>query len=58
MQPTEQYGITEDIIEKLDAKAAVLTQKRKSRGKALPENLTLPDNIRQFQTLESHNVSI
>lgn len=59
MQPTdslEQVGITDEIIDKLQEKAKVLTQKRKSRGRSVPEGLIPPDDIRQFQTLASHPV--
>ncbi|XP_011506467.1 PREDICTED: pre-mRNA-processing factor 19 [Ceratosolen solmsi marchali] len=54
MQPSEQAGITEDIIQKLQEKATVLTQERKRRGRSVPEDLLSQENIRSFQTLASH----
>ncbi|CAB0032210.1 unnamed protein product [Trichogramma brassicae] len=53
-QPTEQAGITEDVIQKLQEKATVLTQERKRRGRSVPEELVSQENIRSFQTLASH----
>ena len=55
-QPTEQAGITEDIIQKLQEKATVLTQERKRRGRSVPEDLIPQESIRSFQTLASHPV--
>ncbi|XP_031779317.1 pre-mRNA-processing factor 19 [Nasonia vitripennis] len=54
MQPDEQAGITEDIIQKLQEKATVLTQERKKRGRSVPEDLLTQDTIKSFQTLASH----
>lgn len=56
MQPDEQAGITEDIIQKLQEKATVLTQERKKRGRSVPEDLLTQDTIKSFQTLASHPV--
>ncbi|EZA46855.1 Pre-mRNA-processing factor, partial [Ooceraea biroi] len=53
-QPMEQAGITEDVIQKLQERATVLTQERKRRGRSVPEDLMPQDNIRSFQTLASH----
>ncbi|XP_043279544.1 pre-mRNA-processing factor 19-like [Venturia canescens] len=53
-QPTEQAGITDDVIQKLQEKATVLTQERKRRGRSIPEDLLPQENIRAFQTLASH----
>ncbi|KAL7293112.1 hypothetical protein TKK_0013265 [Trichogramma kaykai] len=53
-QPDEQAGITEDIIEKLQEKATVLTQERKRRGRSIPEDLSTHDTIKSFETLSSH----
>lgn len=55
-QPMEQAGITEDVIQKLQERATVLTQERKRRGRSVPEDLMPQDNIRSFQTLASHPV--
>ncbi|XP_031780150.1 pre-mRNA-processing factor 19 [Nasonia vitripennis] len=54
MQPNEQAGITDDIIQKLQEKATVLTQERKRRGRSVPEDLLSQESIRSFQTLASH----
>ncbi|KAF7995083.1 hypothetical protein HCN44_004555 [Aphidius gifuensis] len=54
IQPQEQAGITEDVIELLQERATVLTQERKRRGRSIPEELQPSDNIRSFQTLSSH----
>ncbi|XP_053987432.1 pre-mRNA-processing factor 19 [Hylaeus volcanicus] len=53
-QPMEQAGITEDVIQKLQERATVLTQERKRRGRSVPEDLLPQDSIRAFQTLASH----
>lgn len=52
----EQAGITEDVIQKLQERATVLTQERKRRGRSVPEDLLPQDSIRAFQTLASHPV--
>ena len=49
MQPEEQAGITDEIIEKLQAKATVLTQERKRRGRSIPEDLLSQDVLKSFQ---------
>lgn len=56
-QPMEQAGITEDVIQKLQERATVLTQERKRRGRSVPEDLLPQDSIRAFQTLASHPVT-
>ena len=55
-QPMEQAGITEDVIQKLQERATVLTQERKRRGRSVPEDLLPQDSIRTFHTLASHPV--
>lgn len=55
-QPTEQAGMTPEVIQKLQDKATVLTQERKKRGRTVPEDLVSSDNIRNFRTLDSHPV--
>ncbi|XP_063972319.1 pre-mRNA-processing factor 19 [Diachasmimorpha longicaudata] len=54
VQPTEQAGITEDVIQILQERATVLTQERKRRGRSIPEDLLPAESIRSFQTLASH----
>lgn len=53
-QPTEQAGMTQDVIQKLQDKATVLTQERKKRGRTVPEDLITPEQIRSFMLLSSH----
>ncbi|KAJ8872634.1 hypothetical protein PR048_026242 [Dryococelus australis] len=53
-QPTEQAGMTPDVIQKLQDKATVLTQERKRRGRTVPEDLMSQDALRTFRTLASH----
>lgn len=50
-----EVGITSEIIEKLESKAAVLTSERKKRGKSVPEGLATVDDIKSFKTLASHS---
>lgn len=57
-QPTEQAGMTPEIIQKLQDKATVLTQERKKRGRTVPEDLVAHETVRNFHTLASHPVSI
>ncbi|KAG5321551.1 PRP19 factor, partial [Acromyrmex heyeri] len=52
--PQPVSGITEDVIQKLQERATVLTQERKRRGRSVPEDLMPQDSIRSFQTLASH----
>lgn len=49
--------LPEEVCEKLQAKAAVLTEERRSRGRTVPKELTPADQIRDFRLLQSHNVS-
>lgn len=53
-QPIEEAGMTTDVIQKLQDKAAILTQERKRRGKTVPEELTKAEDIRAFRQLASH----
>lgn len=55
-QPTEQAGMTPEIIQKLQDKATVLTQERKKRGRTVPEDLVGHEAVRNFHTLASHPV--
>jgi pre-mRNA-processing factor 19 len=56
-QPTEEAGITDEIIKKLQEKATVLTQERKKRGRTVPEDLIDQESLKGFKTLASHPVS-
>lgn len=47
-------GMTEDIIQKLQEKANLLTAERKKRGKKVPEDLVPSDDIRAYRPLASH----
>lgn len=52
-QPVEQAGMSDDVIQKLQEKATILTQERKKRGRTVPEDLATQDQIRSFKTLTS-----
>lgn len=53
-QPVEQTGMTSEIIEKLQEKATVLTEERRNRGRTLPKDLVVPEQIKGFKILASH----
>ena len=53
-QAMEATGMTQDIVDKLQEKAKVLTGERRKRSKVVPEELATADNIRSFKTLASH----
>jgi len=53
-QPTEQAGMSAEVIQKLQDKATVLTQERKRRGRTVPEDLVTQETIRSFRTVASH----
>lgn len=57
-QPTEQAGMSSEVIQKLQDKATVLTQERKKRGRTVPEELTSQENIRNFKQLSTHPVCL
>ena len=46
--------MTQDIVDKLQDKAKVLTGERRKRSKMVPEDLVTPENIREFRTIASH----
>lgn len=50
----EAAGMTQEIVDKLQEKAKVLTGERRKRSKVVPEELVTADNIRSFRTLASH----
>lgn len=49
--------MSEDVLEKLQEKANILTQERKLKGRTVPEELTTQEDLRSFRTLTSHPVS-
>lgn len=51
----EPIGLSEEVKQSLVDKADVLTKKRKTRGKRLPENLANQDDIRKYTTSASHS---
>lgn len=53
-QPVEQAGMSDEVIQKLQDKATVLTQERKKKGKTVPEDLVSGEKIRSFLNLASH----
>ena len=53
-QTMEATGMTQEIVDKLQEKAKVLTGERRKRSKVVPEELVTADNIRSFKTLASH----
>lgn len=54
VNPTEQIGLSAEVIEKLQEKATVLTKERKKKGRTVPDELATQETIRDFQTLASH----
>ncbi|XP_076808740.1 pre-mRNA-processing factor 19-like [Clavelina lepadiformis] len=50
----EPIGLTEDVIQKLQDKASVLTTERKKRGKRMPEDLAVADDLRNYRQVASH----
>ncbi len=57
-QQVEQIGMTEEVIQKLQDKATVLTQERKRRGRNVPDELLTAEQVRNFRILASHPVSV
>uniref|UniRef100_A0A914BXV8 Pre-mRNA-processing factor 19 n=1 Tax=Acrobeloides nanus TaxID=290746 RepID=A0A914BXV8_9BILA len=56
-QPVDEglTGITPAIQRKLEEKAATLTAARKQRGKAMPENLATPDEVKTYKQVSVNN---
>lgn len=52
--PQKETGMTEDILQKLQEKAATLTSLRKQRGKKIPEELVGSELVRNYRTQSSH----
>lgn len=53
-QPTELTGMSDDVVQKLQDKATVLTLERKKRGRTIPEDLISSDQLKNFKTMASH----
>ncbi|CAF0992216.1 unnamed protein product [Rotaria sp. Silwood1] len=51
---TTAEGMTDEIIQKLQDKASILTQLRKQRGKRVPEGLTTIDEMKNFRCSATH----
>lgn len=54
MKSDVEEGISEEVVQKLQEKSAVLTQIRKQRGKKLPEGLASIDDIKSYKCTGSH----
>lgn len=50
-----ESGMTEEVISKLESRAAILTSERKKRGKSVPEGLVSVEEMKGFKTIESHS---
>lgn len=53
-EPMEIAGMSDDILQKLQDKATLLTAERKRRGKQVPEGLAMVDDIKNFRQQASH----
>ncbi|XP_077995369.1 pre-mRNA-processing factor 19-like [Glandiceps talaboti] len=54
MEAGSEVGMTEEVIQKLQDKAQLLTAERKKRGKRVPEELVGSEDIRNYQQQSSH----
>ncbi|KAI1888215.1 hypothetical protein AGOR_G00182720 [Albula goreensis] len=54
MEVSEQVGMTAEIVQKLQDKAAVLTAERKKRGKSVPEELVRAEDLSKYRQVASH----
>lgn len=50
--------MSDDVTSKIQARADILTNERKRRGKTVPEGLASSDDISQYRQLASHTVCI
>ena len=50
--------MSEEITNKIQARADILTNERKRRGKTVPEGLATTEDISNYRQLASHTVSI
>lgn len=53
-EPMEEAGMSEEIIQKLQDKATLLTAERKKRGKTIPEGLATTEDMRSYRQIASH----
>lgn len=54
MEPMEEAGMSEEVLQKLQDKATLLTAERKKRGKTVPEGLATVEDIKTYRQLASH----
>ena len=52
----QEVGVSDEVMTKIQARAASLTADRKRRGKTIPEGLATADEISQYRQLASHTV--
>ncbi|KAL4223171.1 Pre-mRNA-processing factor 19 [Mactra antiquata] len=52
--PMEEAGMSDEVLDKLQDKATLLTVERKKRGKTVPEGLATSSDIRNYRQLASH----
>ncbi|XP_063449023.1 pre-mRNA-processing factor 19-like [Mytilus trossulus] len=53
-EPMEEAGMSDEVLQKLQDKATLLTAERKKRGKTVPEGLATVEDIKQYRQLASH----
>ncbi|XP_031574235.1 pre-mRNA-processing factor 19-like [Actinia tenebrosa] len=53
-EPEGEAGMSEEVLQKLQKKATLLTAERKKRGKKMPEDLTTPDEIRSYHQVATY----
>ncbi|XP_048772113.1 pre-mRNA-processing factor 19-like [Ostrea edulis] len=54
IQPMEETGMSDEVLQKLQDKATLLTAERKKRGKTVPEGLVTTEDIKSYKQLASH----
>lgn len=57
-QQSEAVGMTQEIVDKLQDKATILTQERKRRGRTVPEDLVMPETVRNFTETYTNPVGL
>ena len=50
----EEVGVSEQVISRLQERAAKLTEERKRRGKTMPEGLAKARDIAEYRQVASH----